>query len=115
VKNNNQDGFGYSRSAYVDYIEYLAGVAHDNGLAIGLKNGVEIIEDVISVIDFAVNEQCHEYEDDCASYKPVTSAGKAVFNIEYDLKDCSQTLDFDGVNLSTVLKPMNLQTLGGQC
>jgi len=66
------------------------------------------------VIQFAVNEQCHENEGDCALYKPLTTANLAVFNIEYNNKDCS---DPKGVNLSTVLKNSDqfLDTLGGQC
>jgi hypothetical protein len=115
VKNNNQDGFSYDRSHYVEFIEYMAGVAHDNGLAIGLKNGVEMIEELLPVIDFAVNEQCHEYKDDCSSYEPVTSAGLAVFNIEYNIKECPKVHKFPGVNLSTILKEFDLQTIGGQC
>ncbi|PSN63249.1 hypothetical protein BS50DRAFT_477471, partial [Corynespora cassiicola Philippines] len=78
----SQDGFGYDESAYVDYIKFLANEAKSHNLAIGLKNAVSIIPDVIDFVQFAVNEQCHEYEE-CAEYKPFTDANKAVFNIEY--------------------------------
>jgi len=111
MKDGNQDGYGYPRSAYADYVKYIASVARDNNLAIGLKNAVDMIPDVLSVIQFAVNEQCHE-EDECTRYKSVTSAGLAVFNIEYEIRNCS---DPSGVNLSTVYKPMDLSELGGQC
>ncbi|KAF1960073.1 hypothetical protein CC80DRAFT_465645 [Byssothecium circinans] len=111
--NENQDGFGYDKSAYVDYIKYLANQASINKLAIGLKNAIEIIPDVLSVVQFAVNEQCHAYTE-CDKYKPFTTANKAVFNIEYGLNDCS---DPAGVKLSTVIKNENqdLNKLGGQC
>ena len=113
MQNNNQDGFGYSRSAYVDYIKWMAGVAHENDLAIGLKNGLEMIPDLVDFVDFAVNEECHNPEwEECADYEPLTSAGKAVFHIEYETDNCD---DPEGVNLSTVLKPYNLTVLGGQC
>jgi methyl coenzyme M reductase subunit D len=77
----HQDGFTYDKSVYADYVKYLATIAKANNLAIGLKNAQAIIPDVIDVIQFAVNEQCHENKE-CAAYKPLTSANLAVFNIE---------------------------------
>ncbi|KAF1833904.1 hypothetical protein BDW02DRAFT_569545 [Decorospora gaudefroyi] len=110
---SHQDGFSHPKSAYAAYVNYLASVAHANKLAIGLKNSLDIIPDVLSNIEFAVNEQCHEYGE-CARYAPLTKANKAVFNIEYGLRDCSQPR---GVKLSTVLKSADqgLDKLGGQC
>jgi hypothetical protein len=107
----HQDGFEYDQAEYVDYFNFLAEVAKDNGLAIGLKNAIDMIPDVLDVIDFAVNEQCHE-EKECEGYEPVTGAKKAVFNVEYGVEDCS---DPENVNLSTIIKPADLElnTLGG--
>lgn len=34
------------------------------------------------VFDFAVNEQCHEY-DECEAMRPFVDAGKPVFNADY--------------------------------
>jgi hypothetical protein len=110
LQNKDQDGFGYPRSAYVDYIKWMAGIAHANNLAIGLKNGIEMIGDLVAVVDFAVNEECHNPQwDECGAYKPFTSAGKAVFHIEYETDNCS---DPPGVNLSTLLKPWDLDVIG---
>ncbi|KAF2022117.1 glycoside hydrolase family 114 protein, partial [Aaosphaeria arxii CBS 175.79] len=83
VSDGGQDGFGYDKSAYVDYVKFLAQEANAQNLAMGLKNAVDIIPDVVSVVQFAVNEQCHEYAGECAKYKPFTAQNKAVFNIEY--------------------------------
>jgi hypothetical protein len=79
----------------------------------GLKNALDLIPDVLSNIQFAVNEQCHK-ETECDEYKPLTQANLAVFNIEYGLNDCSQP---SGVKLTTIIKPKDqmLNTLGGQC
>jgi hypothetical protein len=57
MQDENQDGFGYDKSVYIDYIKFLAKTAADNNLAIGLKNAVDIIADVVDVVQFAVNEQ----------------------------------------------------------
>ncbi|KAF2476535.1 uncharacterized protein BDR25DRAFT_210070, partial [Lindgomyces ingoldianus] len=79
----SQDGFGYDKSAYVDYVKFMAQEAASHNLAIGLKNAVDMIPDVVDVVQFAVNEQCHQYSGECEKYKPFTDANKAVFNIEY--------------------------------
>lgn len=87
----------------------------------GLKNALEISESVLAFVEFAVNEQCHEAEQgatwDCPDYRPFTAAQKAIFNIEYHTDKGTYCKDptNPSVNLSTVLKPMGLDTLGGQC
>lgn len=112
-KSDNQDGFGYDKAAYVDYVNFMAKEAASNNLAIGLKNAIDLIPDVLAVVQFAVNEQCHEYGE-CDQYKPFTDANKAVFNIEYGGNNCEQPA---GVKLSTLIKPedQSLTTLGGAC
>lgn len=100
-KGNNQDGFGHGKAPYVEYLKFLAQEAKNNGLAIGLKNSIDIIPDVVDVMSFAVNEQCHQYKE-CAQYKPFTDQNKAVFNIEYGRNTCDNPA---GVKLSTLIKP----------
>lgn len=80
----------------------------------GLKNAVDLIPSVVNDVQFAVNEQCHQYSGECALYKPFTEANKAVFNIEYGGNHCDNP---SGVKLSTLIKPedQGLNTLGGAC
>lgn len=94
-------------------MKFLAKEASAQKLAIGLKNALDLIPDVIDVVQFAVNEQCHEY-DECDRYTPFADADKAVFAIEYGSTDCSQPV---GTKLSILLKPEDqaLNTLGGAC
>jgi hypothetical protein len=75
-------GFGLQPSDTITYLAELSQVAHDHGLAIGLKNAVELIGDASPLIDFAVNEECLAYHE-CAAYVPLLRAGKAVFHVEY--------------------------------
>ncbi|KAJ4294294.1 hypothetical protein N0V90_007984 [Kalmusia sp. IMI 367209] len=122
--NPHQDGYTYDNQVYIDYIKWLSDTAKKYNLVTGLKNGLEISEQVLDWVEFAVNEQCHETDPkdpestwDCPEYRPFTVAQKAVFNIEYhDDKNvyCKDPTNPD-VNLSTVLKPMGLDVLGGQC
>ncbi|KAF2643287.1 hypothetical protein P280DRAFT_467339 [Massarina eburnea CBS 473.64] len=109
----NQDGWGYQQADYADYVKYLATESASAGLAIGLKNALDLIPDVLDVVQFAVNEQCHEYSE-CIQYKPFTTANKAVFNIEYGGNECASPA---GVTLTILNKSADqaLNTLGGQC
>jgi hypothetical protein len=59
----------------------MAKVAHDNNMAIGLKNALEILDRVKGDVDFAVNEQCVQHTE-CSSYEDFI-ATKPVFHIEY--------------------------------
>ena len=49
----------------------------------GLKNDLDQISDLIAFFDFQVNEQCHEF-DECAELDAFITAGKPVFNAEYE-------------------------------
>jgi hypothetical protein len=56
-------------------------------LAIGLKNALEMLDDVKSVVHFAVNEECVK-ANECARYKDFSGrAKKPVFHIEYPSND----------------------------
>ena len=48
----------------------------------GLKNDLEQIPELKNDFDFAVVEQCFEY-DECDLVKPFIAAGKPVFEVEY--------------------------------
>ena len=64
---------------YEDQLRYniwLAERAHERGLSIGLKNDMEQILDLLSYFDWALNEQCFEY-DECETLSPFIDAGKA--------------------------------------
>lgn len=73
---------GFSFNDQLVYNKWLADQAHARGLAIGLKNDLDQINELHAYFDFAINEQCHVYNE-CHLYQPMLSAGKAVFNLEY--------------------------------
>lgn len=80
----NATGFPLSYHDQLAYNRFLAKAAHDRGLAIGLKNDVDQIQDLVNDFDFHMNEQCFQYKE-CNMAAPFTAAGKPVFNIEYKL------------------------------
>jgi hypothetical protein len=49
---------------------------------VGLKNDLDQIPDLVAYFDWALNEQCFEF-DECRLLLPFITAGKAVFGVEY--------------------------------
>lgn len=75
-------GFDLTYADQLDYNRLIATAAHERGLAVGLKNGQELVAEVVDLYDFAITEQCHEY-DECAGFAALIGAGKPVYNAEY--------------------------------
>jgi hypothetical protein len=79
-------GFPLSEHDAEVFATDLASITHDLGLAVGLKNSTDNDMDVAlqPAFDFAVDEQCNQYGE-CGSLSAFISAGKPVFNVEYEL------------------------------
>jgi hypothetical protein len=78
----NSTKFPLTAANQLAFNRYLAGAAHARGLSVGLKNDIEQAGQLVPSFDFAVNEQCFQYEE-CDALKPFIAAGKPVFNVEY--------------------------------
>lgn len=105
IEPDNVDGFLNETGlplTYEDQLRYniwLADQAHERGLSIGLKNDMDQIPDLLTHFDWALNEQCFEFEE-CETLLPFIQAGKAVFHVEYELdvgEFCDQAIEF-GLN-----------------
>lgn len=81
----NDSGFDLSYADQLAFNQFVAVEAHDRGLAVGLKNDLDQIPELVNYFDFAVNEQCHEY-DECGALMAFIEADKPVFNAEYQNK-----------------------------
>jgi len=79
---DNATGFPLTKQNAIDFLKYLAGVAHDLGLSMALKNAPAIVPSVVSFLDFAITEECSTYNE-CSSYSPFIKANKAVLQAEY--------------------------------
>ena len=67
----------------------LAGIAHRNGLSVALKNDLGQVPKLEPRFDYAINEQCFQFRE-CTNnpapgYTAFTRAGKAVFQVEYQI------------------------------
>lgn len=80
---SNNSGFPLTAADQETYNIWLATEAHNRGLSIGLKNDLDQIPDLLPHFDWALNEQCFQY-DECDLLLPFTQAGKAVFGVEYE-------------------------------
>ncbi len=114
-------GFPLSRSDQLAYNRFLAAEAHERGLLIGLKNAHGLIADLVDDFDFAVNEQCLEY-DECGSLAPFLAQDKPVFHAEYveTLAEGEARLpaicaDRRRADLSTIIKTKDLDAWGLAC
>jgi len=63
----------------------LAAEAHAHGLAYGLKNDLDEVPQLVADADFAINEECFQYNE-CDGLQPFIDAGKAVFQVEYTVR-----------------------------
>jgi hypothetical protein len=80
---DNDNGLGLTATDQQAYNRALANAAHRRGLGVALKNDLDQVAALVDYYDFAVNEQCHQY-DECDKLAPFTAAGKAVFVAEYE-------------------------------
>lgn len=80
---SNDSGFDLAAADQLLFNAQIANAAHDRDLSVGLKNDLDQIESLMEYFDFAVNEQCYEF-DECDLLEPFLAADKAVFNAEYD-------------------------------
>ncbi|MCA2422596.1 MULTISPECIES: endo alpha-1,4 polygalactosaminidase [Vibrio] len=92
VEPDNVDGFDNTDETHglitpehqLSYNKWLAKEAHARSLSIALKNDIDQLNDLVSSFDFAINEQCYAYSNECQSYEiTFLNNNKAVFNQEY--------------------------------
>lgn len=95
----------------INYNRFIAKEAHDRGLSIGLKNDLDQLDELVDYFDFAVNEQCFEFNECQLLEDTFIKKGKAVFNAEYKRKyidDPSFCKDSKKMKFSTLILPLDL-------
>ncbi|MEV0895359.1 endo alpha-1,4 polygalactosaminidase [Actinoplanes sp. NPDC049802] len=76
-------GFPLTPADQLAFNRWVAALAHERGLSVGLKNDLEQIPALLDVFEFAVDEECVAH-DECPALRPFVASGKAVFHAEYD-------------------------------
>ncbi|MFG2130470.1 endo alpha-1,4 polygalactosaminidase [Streptomyces sp. NPDC048751] len=104
---DNTTGFPLEAADQLRYNRLVARLAHERGMSVGLKNDLDQIPELVGDFDFAVNEQCAQY-DECATMEPFIKAGKAVFHVEYELPTDRFCAESRRLKLSSMLKKYEL-------
>ncbi len=80
-----ETGFPLTAAEQLTYDKWLASTAHSLGLSIALKNDRNQVSELEPYFDFALDEECFQSEE-CGKLVPFIDAGKAVFEVEYNLE-----------------------------
>ena len=110
----NKSGFPLSGEDQLAYNRWLADQAHRRGLSIGLKNDLGQIPELLSDFDWAINEQCFQYEE-CELLLPFVQAGKPVFGIEYELDQADFCPQATAMNFDFLKKRLELDAWRVPC
>jgi hypothetical protein len=111
---DNPTGFPLRRSDALRFTRWLARTAHGLGLAVGLKNGTGLVSALAGRFDFAVVEQCLQY-DECDRYRPFTRRGKPIYEVEYEGTPASVCPRARALGLNTILKDVDLTAPSRAC
>ena len=103
---DNDNGLELKRQDGIAYLRFLATEAHARGLSIGLKNSLDLVSELVTSFDWALNEECLQY-DECESLEPFIEAGKAVFHCEYG-SSTNGTCGEAPEGFSTIVKNLDL-------
>ncbi len=110
----NDSGFPLTYDDQLTYNIFLAQAAHARGLAIGLKNDLAQISDLLPYFDWMLNEECFTFQE-CDQLLPFVQSGKPVFVIEYQLPPqafCSQA---NQMSLNALHKNLKLDAYRTDC
>jgi len=110
----NNTGFPLTYAQQIAYNTFIANAAHARGLSVGLKNDLDQVADLVGVFDWALNEQCFQFNE-CALLAPFINAGKAVFGIEYEFETSAFCPSANAMNFDSLRKNINLDAFRQSC
>ena len=103
----NRSGFPLTAADQLRFNRWVARAVHAQGLAVALKNDLEQARALAPSFDFAVLEQCFQY-DECASARPFLRAGKGVYDAEYELSTAAFCADARRLGIEAIRKRLDL-------
>lgn len=115
MQNNIEDtGFPVTAAHQLAFNRFVARLAHERGMGVALKNGAELVPELVGDMDFAVVEQCAEF-DECDRYLPFIRAGKAVLHVEYELAKSDFCAESRANRFSSMRKSLDLDAPRQPC
>jgi hypothetical protein len=103
----NKSGFPLTRQDQLRYNRWIARQVHKRGMAVALKNDAGQARQLVGAFDFAVVEECFEYQE-CDLYEPFVEAGKAVFETEYELQTSEFCAQAQALRFAAIRKDVEL-------
>jgi hypothetical protein len=79
----NHTGFAITRADQLRFNRWVARQVHRRGMSVALKNDGRQAGALVGAFDFAIVEQCFQYQE-CGYYRTFVDHGKAVFEAEYE-------------------------------
>jgi hypothetical protein len=99
-------GWTVSPATQLVYNRALADLAHRKGLSVALKNDLSQAAQLVSSFDYAVNEQCFQY-DECGELDVFIKAGKPVFQVEYETAPASFCAKANKAGINAIKKAVD--------
>jgi hypothetical protein len=103
----NKTGFPISAADQLRFNRWIARQVHARGMAVALKNDGRQARQLLGSFDFAIVEECFQYEE-CGLYRPFVEAGKAVFEAEYELEPARFCGAAEALGFSAIRKSYDL-------
>jgi hypothetical protein len=110
----NSTGFLLTYQDQLTFNRWVARAAHARGLSVGFKNDLDQVSDLLESFDWALDEQCFEYSE-CNSLEPFLSAGKAVFEVEYNGNTSNFCPIAGAMGMNSMNKRLNLDAWRQAC
>jgi len=110
----NHTGFSLTARAQLVYNTWLANQAHKRELSAALKNDLGQVTTLFPYFDYAVNEQCLQYRE-CRKLAPFVAAGKAVFEVEYQLDPATFCPRANALDFNSLQKHLSLDAWRVAC
>jgi len=104
---SNDSGFPLAAADQLRFNRWVARAVHAQGLAVALKNDLEQAPALARSFDFAVLEQCFQY-DECASARPFLRTGKGVYDTEYEVDPSAFCADARRLGVNAIRKRLDL-------
>jgi len=109
-----ETGFELTGAEQLTYNEWLAETAHSLGLSIALKNDREQASQLEPYFDFALDEECFESKE-CGKLAPFIDAGKAVFEVEYNIETSQFCAEANAAGFMAMKKELKLTAAREPC
>lgn len=111
---HESSGFPLTYNDQIVFNKRIAALAHSLGMSVGLKNDINQTADLEPYFDWALSEQCFQYNE-CQYFAPFTKAGKAVFEVEYELATTAFCPKANALNLNSLKKRTSLDSYRVAC